>query len=157
MLIIADTGPLITLIQLGKLELLHKIYPDFVLPQKVFDELLKFEPMRQYKNETDSLLPYIRQPKQIIVQSADLDEGEISCINLYYEVNADAILIEDRDARNFAESKGIVCFGSIAVFLRAKENGLITAVKPLLLQMRAHRRFLSQELFIQTLKNASEL
>ncbi len=157
MLVVAETGPLISLIQLQQLELLHKLYPDFVLPQEVFDELIGYAPMRDFTEQTNSLLKHVRKVTDEIVRHEDLDEGEDACIALYYQTKADALLIEDKDARNFAETKGIVCFGSIAVFLKAKEAGYIQAIKPFLLQMKFFKRFISQELFNKTLRDAGEI
>jgi predicted nucleic acid-binding protein len=44
----------------------------------------------------------------------DLDDGETEAIQLYSEMNADLLLIEDKDTRAFAESQGISCMGTPA-------------------------------------------
>jgi hypothetical protein len=157
MLIVADTGPLITLIQLEQLRILEILFPDYVLPEIVFSELNNYRPIQNFTLQIDSLEKHIRKPIQTHPPIYGLNEGELACISLYYEFNADAILIEDRLARQWAESQGIVCLGSIALLIKAKHSGLITQIKPLLLEMRKNKRFISNELLYKTLKNEGEI
>jgi predicted nucleic acid-binding protein len=156
MLIVADTGPLITLIQLGQLHLTEKLFPDFVIPEEVFQELNRYQPLKEFSVQLNSLKSRLKKPKQLIQKVEALDVGELACISLYFELHADAILIEDKAARDWAESNGINCLGSIAVLIKAKRAGLIQSIKPLLLEMRAHKRYLSNELLVKTLKDEGE-
>lgn len=156
MLIIADTGPLITFIQIEQFPLLEKLFPDFVLPAEVFEELIKYEPIRKFNHQITSIETRIKKPKQLLSTVEELDKGELACISLYYELKADAILIEDRTARNWAEEHGINCLGSIAILIKAKRSGLISAIKSLLLEMKKHKRFISDELFFKTIKDEGE-
>ena len=157
MLIVADTGPLITLIQLQQLRILEALFPDFVLPEIVFKELNNYKPIQNFVIQIDQLKNHIRNPIQVRPPIQGLDEGELACITLYYEINANAILIEDKIARHWAESNDIACLGSIALLIKAKHSGLITEIKSLLLEMKKHKRFISNELLYKTLKDEGEI
>jgi uncharacterized protein len=156
MLIVADTGPLITLIQLGQLHLAEKLFPDFVIPEEVFQELNRYQPLKEFNVQLNSLKIRLKKPKHLMQKVEALDVGELACVSLYYELHADAILIEDKAARDWAESNGINCLGSIAVLIKAKQAGLIQSIKPLLLEMRERKRYLSDDLLAKTLKDEGE-
>lgn len=156
MLIVADTGPLITLIQLGQLHLAEQLFPDFIIPEEVFLELNRYQPLKKFNVQLDALQSRIKKPRQLLQKVEALDVGELACISLYYELHADAILIEDKAARDWAENNGINCLGSIAILIKAKRAGLIQSIRPLLLEMRANKRYLSDELFSKTLKDEGE-
>ena len=157
MLIVADTGPIITLVQIDQLKTLELLFPDYVLPDIVFEELRKYQPIQKSQKQLSGLKGHIRKSNQPYPQVDGLDEGELACVALYYEMKADAILIEDKTARQWAESQGIPCLGSIAILIKAKRVGLIKKIKPLLLEMRKNKRFVSDELFTRTLKDEGEL
>lgn len=136
MLIVADTGPIITLIQIAHLKTFEALFPDFVLPDIVFEELKSYEPIQQREEYFFHLKDHVRKPKQLLSPVEGLDMGEIACVSLYYELKANAILIEDRVARQWVENRGIHCLGSIAVLIKAKRQGLIDRIKPLLMEIK---------------------
>ena len=156
MLIVADTGPLISLIQIGQLSLLESLHSDFIIPNQVFAELIRYEPIQKFADEIKSLESHIKKTVNALPDAIELDIGEQACVALYYEWNADAILIEDRAARDWAEKQGINCLGSIALLIQAKWKGLIAEIKPSLLQMRANKRYISEELLYKALNDAGE-
>jgi predicted nucleic acid-binding protein len=130
MVIISDTGPLISLAEIDKLDLLEKLYRDIYIPQAVWTEL---QPLIEKFN-----LPVIRKyadkVKEItkVNQYFDLvDYGESEAMSLYEEINADYLLVDDGKARNFAENQSIRCIGTLGVLVRAKNAGLIDALRPL--------------------------
>lgn len=43
MIIVSDTSPITNLLHLGKLDLLHKMFGDVVIPRKVYQELIEDE------------------------------------------------------------------------------------------------------------------
>lgn len=156
MLIVADTGPLITLVQIDQLRILEILYPDYVLPDLVFEELNRYKPVQQFSESLRQLENHIKKPRELLPPVQGLDDGELACLSLYYELKADAVLIEDKTARNWAESQGISCFGSIALLVKAKREGLIGEIKPFLLEMRKKKRYISDELYFKTLSDEGE-
>jgi predicted nucleic acid-binding protein len=45
MIVVSDTTAISTLLQIGEIELLEKLFSNIVIPQKVFDELLVLSKM----------------------------------------------------------------------------------------------------------------
>ena len=157
MLIVADTGPLVSLLQLRLVFVLEELYPDFVLPGAVFAELQRIKQLHNFSAEINLLHSRVKTPIAPIVENVNLQLGELECISLCKELNADYLLIEDLEARKFAIQLGIECFGIIALLLKAKDVGLIKEIKPLLFEMKNNGRFLSDKLIHQTLSYAREI
>jgi predicted nucleic acid-binding protein len=154
MIIVSDTGPLISLIQLDQLSILTKLYPDYILPKAVFDELVLHKTL--LKNDFDLIIlqEHVKIVSIKMIQHDDIHSGELECIALFQEFNATRLLI---DARHFAEQLNIPCFGTIGLLLEAKSKGLIVAIKPLIEQMKANGRFISDKLLQSILIHAKEI
>lgn len=77
---------------------------------------------------------------------------------LAIELNVDLILLDESEARNFAEIQGLKYMGSIGCLTLAKNLGLIAKIKPLLDQMIDKARYwVSKELYEFVLQNNNEL
>ena len=87
---------------------------------------------------------------------ADLDRGKAEVITLAQELNADLVVIDERLARRHAARIGLTLTGTMGVLLRAKNRGCVTAIKPLLEQLRQGGIWLSEDVVTETLKLARE-
>lgn len=85
-----------------------------------------------------------------------MDKGEIEAIILYKEMKAGYWVIEDRKARNYAESKGINCIGTLGILIRAKEKGLIDQIRPHFVDLILNKRYYSVDLLNQLLRHLGE-
>lgn len=157
MIIVSDTGPLISLIQLEKLSLLSELYPDFILPKAVFDELTLHKTLLNNDFDLSFLESHVKIVSVKLIESDDIHKGELECIALFQEYNATRLLIDDYEARHFAERMNIPCFGTIGLLLEAKSKGLIVSVKPLIEQMKANGRYISDKLLQSILIHAREI
>ena len=75
-----------------------------------------------------------------------MDYGESESLILFKELHADFLLIDDKKARNIAESLDIKCIGVIGVLLIAKDKGLIENLKPIFEIFLQNKRFYSIDL-----------
>jgi predicted nucleic acid-binding protein len=64
--------------------------------------------------------------------------------------------MDERRGRRYARRLGLPLTGTVGVLLLAKEDGLITAVAPLLQQLLDQGLYFSPELISQTLTLAQE-
>jgi predicted nucleic acid-binding protein len=110
-----------------------------------------------------SLIPEIKRFKNNVIAvkhyldiNPDLDIGEKEAIILYDEIQAKQLLIEDKDARRFAESRGISCTGTLGILLDAKNENLIPALRPLFSALVAKGRYFSLPLLNSILTLNSE-
>ncbi len=60
-----------------------------------------------------------------------VDNGEAEAIALALEKNC-KIVLDDKQARLMAKRLGVNVIGTIGLFIRAKQNGLIELLKPIL-------------------------
>jgi predicted nucleic acid-binding protein len=76
---------------------------------------------------------------------------------LAQELQADAILIDERAGRAFATAKGMTVIGVIGILRQAKAQGLIPAIRPLLDSLRSGLKFnISATLYDLTCREAGE-
>ncbi len=136
MLIVSDTSPIINLAAIDYLWLLPKIYGQIILPQSVFDEIviagvgepgaddIKFADWIEVQNcHNMTLWQQLR---------TELDAGEAEAIALAVEIKADRILIDERRGRQKAIDLSLRPVGILGVLIRAKQDGLISNLKPIL-------------------------
>ena len=142
MIVVADTGPLISLAVIDQLDLLDTLFHHVVIPPAVWRELeanideLSIPQVRRFQGNVIAVKRY-----QDI--NPDLGAGEKEAILLYDEIQADQLLIEDRAARSFAEDRGIICAGTLGILIEARTGNLIPALRPLFAGLLAKKRYFS--------------
>lgn len=85
-----------------------------------------------------------------------IDEGEAEALALALERQA-LLLVDDLPARNVARSLGLQATGTLGVLIRAKQNGPLSAVAPLLENLRAVGFWMDEALRTTVLVQAAEL
>jgi predicted nucleic acid-binding protein len=71
-------------------------------------------------------------------------------------LNAHYLLVDDSDARVFAEKQSINCMGALAVLIDAKNAGLIDALLPLFKMLLENNRYYSISLLNRILQENNE-
>jgi predicted nucleic acid-binding protein len=148
-IIISDTSCLILLAKIGELNLLDK------LGKKVF-----ITPAIQ--KEFGNKLPFwikIKEPKDNHYQQIlemDLDEGEASAIALSLETDNSIVIIDDLKGRKLAQKLNLRYSGTFGLILRAKQEGIIDRVKPLLDKIKTTNFRISEKLIAVILEQAGE-
>jgi predicted nucleic acid-binding protein len=143
MLLIADTSPLISLILIKKFDVLEAVFPNYIIPAAVWNELMKHNEIRAFEKELTILSKKVRTIKNYFPLSG-IDKGETEAIILYKELKADFLLIDDKRARQTAEAMDINCIGALAVLYKAKQKKLIKELYPVFLQLVSMKRFYSK-------------
>ena len=72
------------------------------------------------------------------------------------EKEFDYLILDDLDARKFAEKLGLRIKGTVGIIILAKEKGLITAVKPYIELMQTTDFRISNNVIDMALKEAGE-
>ncbi|KXA94171.1 hypothetical protein AKJ37_07870 [candidate division MSBL1 archaeon SCGC-AAA259I09] len=126
---VSDTGPLIHLSQIEKLELL-KIVDRLLIPLEVKDEFRKGGSLKKLR-ELDII--EVKEVKGTHADSAGamsrkfgLDLGEAGAIVLAKKKGISLIFTDDLDARRAAMMRGLEPHGSIGILLRAYRDGIIS-------------------------------
>jgi predicted nucleic acid-binding protein len=148
--IISDTSCLIILTNIGELDLLRKTYGSIVTTIEIAIEF--GEPLPDWviiENVFD------KQKQQLL--EMQIDKGESSAIALALETPESTVILDDYRARKIAEQLGVNYTGTIGVIIRAKINGVIPSIKPILLKIKETDFRLSAEIERQALLAAGEL
>jgi predicted nucleic acid-binding protein len=158
MLIICDSSPIIALAVCDKLNLLDELYGEVAVPQKVYTEVIKPGKPQSEKLRLWAGSKVVSVSSQFVQQAErlKLDPGETEAIALYWERNADDLLVDDLQARNAALEEKINIVGSSGILLRAKAEGLISSVRPYLDMIYNSDVYISKALYDMVLKLAGE-
>ena len=154
--VIANTTPLIALADIGHLDLLRKLYTEIMIPDAVNSEIMS-EPARTLVSAADWIkVESITGMVQKSSFSSRLHSGEIEVILLGQEIAADLLIMDDNAAKKTAKFLGFTVTGTMGVLLRAKREGLITEVKPLLEGLIEDGLFVSPTVQNYVLEQAGE-
>lgn len=150
-----NTTPLITLAGIGLLDLLPLLYEEVWAPRIVLDEYQAKAP----PTEPDlTQISWLKVVDDVIHDPALplLDAGEAAALSLAATMGARLILLDERKARQIAARMGLQVAGTLAVLLRAKQQGLLTAIQPYISQMQSQGRRFHPDLIARLLEAAGE-
>ena len=121
-IVVCDTGPLIHLSEANILYLLRLAGEVFIPPvvAKEFEQNISSIKLPDWVqvNELD-----ITSQENALKWANQVDEGESAAIALTIQMQADWLLSDDANARQFAESLGLEIHGSIGLLLYAVATG----------------------------------
>jgi uncharacterized protein len=141
MLVVSDTSPLTSLLQIGQAGLLPAVFDRVLIPPAVEDELLRFH--ASIPDFIDVRAIHDTQAAQSLSQ--ELDWGEAEAIVLAEECRADYLLMDEKQGRSVAEARGLKVIGLLGVLLMAKQFKLIPAVGPLIAELESRAGFFVSE------------
>jgi uncharacterized protein len=158
--VISNATPLINLSLIKQLGLLNQLYGEVLMPPAVRAELLAGGPGRAGVTDVPRAawirVMSLRDPRRAELLLTDLDRGEAEVIALAQELDADLVIIDERLARRHAKRLGLNLTGTLGVLLKAKRQGLLPVIKPLIDQLRHGGIWLSDELVAEALKLGEE-
>jgi predicted nucleic acid-binding protein len=145
MLVVADSGPIISLAVIGKLDLLETIYGEICISETIWQEVSRYiDPFNiPQARIVEGKVKKLAGPNPFV---GLMDSGEAEAAALYLELKADYLIIDDRTARRIAETHGIQCLGSLAVLAKGRELNLINALRPLFSDLLSHNRYYKKQL-----------
>ncbi len=161
MLIVSDTSPIINLAAINHLHLLPELFGQIIIPQMVYQEIVidgAGEPGSD-EIQTAQWVEIQRCTNQDIINilSNELDPGEAEAIALALELNADYLLIDEKDGRQKALDYHLKPLGVLGILLRAKEAHLISDICSLMDRLRLEAGFhIHQSLYDQVKHIAKE-
>ena len=157
--VICNTSPIQYLYQADVLELLPTLAGQVYVPEAVVAEL-------QEGQRRNVLLPALEDLSWLIVRPVrdrtllplvtHLGDGEKEVLALGLETQDPLLLLDDRDARRYAQTLGLEISGTLGLLLRAKERGILGAVRPVLDRLQALRFRLNAKTRQMVLKRAGE-
>lgn len=123
-----NTGPLVFLSKINKLQILEK-FGNIYVPKGVISEI-------RYKKdavttEVDKAagdwlkIKTVKDTALLNVLTTELDGGEAEVICLAIEQKIEWVILDDQDARRFAHRYGLNVVGTLGLLAWAKKKGLI--------------------------------
>jgi predicted nucleic acid-binding protein len=127
-IVIADTSPINYLILIGEIDLLPKLYSEIVIPQAVADELRSPDAPGRVRAWIAAIPDWLSVKAPVPTHDqrlSGLDSGERDAIALALQLNAELVLIDERDARSVAQICGLSVAGTLRVLSTAASRNLV--------------------------------
>lgn len=157
---VVDTGPLIFLVKLGRLDLLLAEADTVCVPQAVLAEVQAQpdEAAAAIEAATRSWLSMheVSDQRTVEILQAELDLGEAEVIVLAKELEADRVVMDDLDARRFARRAGFDLVGTLGLLLAARLRGDILSLKEEIEQLQELGFYVAPDLVEAVLEEAGE-
>lgn len=144
---------------IGKIEILKDIFQEIIIPQAVYDELKSTQGRYGY-NEVDLPFIIVKEIKNIEETTnllTQLDLGEAETIVLSKELGADNTIIDENIGYHIAKEENLNVIRTLSILLKAKDDKIITEVKPLIEEMIVKGRWYSNGVYQSFLSKANEL
>ncbi len=158
--VVSNSGPLIALATVGKLELLHGLFGRICIPEAVYSEVVirgKGQPGSMEVDAAEWIETHVvRDAFAVNLLRDELGVGESEAIVLAQELGARYLLLDDGAARRKTQRLGLSALGTLGVLLVAKEAGVIALVKPVLDELRRSDFRMSLRIYGEVLLKAGE-
>ena len=153
MIVVSDTTPVTTLLKCGEEHLLQQLFGTVIVPQAVWDELIRFHP----RPPAFVSLHQVETPDRRLFGTEHLGRGEAEALKLAMQIQADLLLCDDKQARRAADALKIPVMGLIGVTLSAKQFGKIASARALIDKFQEKGGlYLSESVKSEALRAANE-
>lgn len=144
---VVDSACLIGLERIGRLDLLPALVDPIFAPTAVNHEFGSTPAWMKVEHPVDTGM--------VAALRLLVDPGESEAIVLAYEKGL-RIILDDRKARDVAQRLGVPVTGTVGLLLKAKQEGIIPMVRPLLDALDAHQFRIGDALRAEALRLAGE-
>lgn len=161
MIVVSNTSPLTNLAAIGLFHLLHDLYGQVLIAEGVWSELNAYNQAWPGSKDVATAAWIQRRSPQnqraVTALRRDLDLGEAETIILALELDADLVLLDERDGRYAAQRFGLQVVGVLGILLEARSKGRIKDIKPHLDALRHQAGFyIAEKLYQQVLQLTGE-
>jgi len=137
--VIFNSSPLINLSKIKSLNLIEKIYGQVIIPEAVNEEVVisgktkeNIEGIIQLIEK--DIVKIVKVKNRSLVKSfqMNLDYGESEVLALAIDMNASLIIIDEKEARQVADTYNLNKTGFIGILIKAEKLGLIDSAMDLI-------------------------
>lgn len=135
MIVVSDTTPLISLLKIGRIDLLEKLFGTVYIPWAVYKELTvdkRFE-QEAIQIEQSSFIKIKsvenKSSVSVLKRATGLDQGESEAIILTDELKASVLLMDEAKGRAVSNEMGIKVMGTIGILVAAYEECELTSME----------------------------
>ena len=157
--VVVNSTPLIILGNIDGLKILQELYGEIIIPRAVFEEVTNKDDDAKLKlsqNLSWIKVLEVQDKSNRKMYQAKLHDGEVEVMMLSNEISADLLIIDDNAAKKTAKFLGFTVTGTLGVILKAKFEGIVPQVKPILDEMLRQGFYISSKLIETILKTSNE-
>ncbi|WP_029522479.1 DUF3368 domain-containing protein [Persephonella sp. KM09-Lau-8] len=157
--VVSNTTPILSFIKLNRLDILRNIYKEITIPEAVYRELEEGKHKYYLNISKEDWIKISKVSNKRLVKQFEkiLDTGEAEAITLALELKADLLLMDEKIGRKIAEEQGLKISGTIGILLKAKEEGIISEVKPFIYELIKKGNYYKKSFLETVLKFAKEI
>jgi predicted nucleic acid-binding protein len=145
MIVVADSSPLIAMGRIGRLEILHAVFGQLLVPDAVWREVVEAAAEKPGSSDIAAASwierRTVKDSAWVSLLKHDLGSGEAEAIVLARETGADFVLIDERLGRSAARNLGLQVVGLIGVLIEGRKQGLITDADEIVERLRNEAGF----------------
>lgn len=126
MIVIADTTPIHYLVLIGEADLLPRLFGTVIVPQAVLNELEHPHtppPVKAWLQAPPAWLNLRQADPAYFKLLAKLGAGETEALALALELNADAVLLDDKKARREAQAHTLTTISTLSLLEAGAQRG----------------------------------
>ena len=157
MTVVSDTTCITNLMHIERLDILKSVFEQIIVPKQVYDELCVLPKQKTILETEKWIICQEIQDRTLYEQVInDLDRGEAEAIALAHSLSADYLIIDERKGREIAESLGIKIIGLLGILVLAKQQNVISELKPLALDLISVGFHINPKLLARVLQSVQE-
>lgn len=161
MIVVSDTTPLISLMKIGKLNLIEQLFGEVQIPEAVYIELVSNPEFKQEAQQIQRSALFKRviiedeKAVDLLRRATGLDLGESEAIILSDSCKADLLLMDEKKGRQVAKQMGLHFMGTVGMLRVAHEEKLLSykEIEECIKILKANGRHISDRLYQQLLES----
>ncbi len=157
MTVVSDTSAISNLQAIGRIDLLETVFGEVMITPAVQRELFRVDSNKNLLEDYNWIKVVSPENQELVLQlMIDLDLGEAESIALAVEKRASYLIIDELKGRKIANDLGLRVVGILGIIIKAKTDGRIPLVGPLIDELRLHGFRLKDNLVKDVLKRLGE-
>lgn len=158
--VIVNSTPIIVLSNIYRLDILKALYGQIIIPQAVYDEVTAKSDSACYQITKHSdwiVVERVANAEQKRMYQAKLHAGEVEVMILAQQnPKADLVILDDNTAKKTAKFLGLTVTGTLGVLLKAKKEGVIESVTPIIDELLSNGFYITDEVRRMVMESAGE-
>jgi len=161
--VVSNTSPILNLAIIGKLSFLREQFGEVLIPGAVLEELHVEEELPGSQTVRGAIkdgwikIEEVKENAVVRAMRRDLDMGEAEAIALAMQVNAEWILMDERDGRKAARSMQLKVVGVLGILLKAQREGTLKSLRHAMNRLREKAGFhIQADLYNALLRESGE-